>query len=162
MARGGFSACWGCWCVHGSILLIAAGAIVRGVAGVDAQLVLAEGETAGTAETARGDVIPLGFRLRLDQFTMQDYESRVSVLDEAGREIGEGVILVNSPIKFGRYTFYQQGPYRGEDQETYYVLHVKSDPGVPLVFAGFVLLPIGIALAIYAKPRLARKGHGDV
>jgi len=39
---------------------------------------------------------------------------------------------------------------------------VTRDPGVPLVFAGFILLPIGIVLAFYVKPLLNRKGRSDV
>jgi hypothetical protein len=41
------------------------------------------------------------------------------------------------------------------------ILQAASDPGVPLVFAGFLLLPIGVALAFYAKPLLNRKGRAD-
>ena len=80
----------------------------------------------------------------------------MTILDEAGKEIRKGVILVNSPLKVGRYTFYQSS----YDPETLAssTLEVTSDPGVPLVFAGFILLPIGIALAIYAKPLLNRGG----
>ena len=184
--------------VHGSILLIAAGAIVSEVARAEGQLIVREGRIEGQfgseASTRfhthgpRGDeFVPLGFLLRLDKFTIQytdsadgpipprmlgsalempskikNFESRVTVLDDTGHEIRNGVIRVNSPFTFGRFTFYQQDYYFDEDRGTYSVFLVKSDPGVPLVFGGFVLLPIGIALAIYAKPRLARKGPGDV
>jgi cytochrome c biogenesis protein ResB len=143
--------------VHGSILLIAAGAVVSGIARVDGLLFLGEGEATDAFETERGDVIPLGFTLRLDQFTVRNFESGVSVLDEMGREVRKGVVLVNSPFTFRRYTFYQQSYSRDESNGVYSILLVKSDPGVPLVFAGFMLLPIGIALAIYAKPRKARE-----
>ena len=92
--------------------------------------------------------------------TVKAFESHVTILDEGGKEVRKAVILVNEPIKVGRYTFYQIT----YDMETLAssTLEVTSDPGVPLVFAGFILLPIGIALAIYVKPLLNRKGRGDV
>ena len=83
----------------------------------------------------------------------------MTVLDENGKEVRNAVILVNSPLKVGRYTFYQAS-YNAKTMGT--ILEVTRDPGVPLVFAGFILLPIGIALAFYVKPLLNRKGRGDV
>ncbi len=90
---------------------------------------------------------------------VKSFESHVTVLDEKGAEVRNAVILVNSPLKVGRYTFYQES-YDEKTLAT--VLEVTRDPGVPLVFAGFILLPIGIALAFYVKPLLNRKGRGDV
>ena len=82
----------------------------------------------------------------------------MTVLDEGGNEVRNAVILVNSPLKVGRYTLYQVS----YDPETLAsTLEVTRDPGVPLVFAGFILLPIGVALAFYVKPLLNRKGRGD-
>jgi len=51
----------------------------------------------------------------------------------------------------------------GYDPETLAssTLEVTSDPGVPLVFAGFILLPLGLALAFYVRPLLNREGRGD-
>jgi cytochrome c biogenesis protein ResB len=92
--------------------------------------------------------------------TVKAFESHVTVLDEAGKEVQKSVILVNSPLKVGRYTFYQVS-YDPETMASS-TLEVTSDPGVPLVFAGFILLPIGIALAIYARPSLTRRGRSDV
>ena len=43
-----------------------------------------------------------------------------------------------SPLKVGRYTFYQVS-YDPETMASS-TLEVTSDPGVPLVFAGFILL----------------------
>jgi hypothetical protein len=257
---------------HASILLIVAGAILRGVAGVNGMLTIEKGQTmsAFEVEAAKAQV-PLGFKLRLDDFVIRyyegtgdslevrlddagqtrsvpievgkvvplrpdgtaievlrrvldfkmdengrinpapdqqpdnpavqvrltgpageskrwvfamhpefeghtpgaasiqlkyifrpaavkSYESHVTVLDENGNKVQEAVILVNSPLKVGRYTFYQAS-YNEKTMGT--VLDVASDPGVPLVFAGFILLPVGIALAFYVKPLLNRKGRSD-
>ena len=87
--------------------------------------------------------------------TVKAFESHVTILDEGGKEVRKAVILVNSPLKVGRYTFYQIS----YDPETLAsTLEVTRDPGVPLVFAGFILLPIGIALAFYVQAALEPKG----
>jgi hypothetical protein len=257
---------------HASILLIVAGAILRGIAGVDGMLALEKGQMAGGFEVEGATApVPLGFHLRLDDFliryyegtgdslevrlgeagqtltipvevgkvvplnrdgaklevlrrvldfkmdengqilsapeqqpdnpavqvrltgpageskrwvfavhpefeghapdaagihlryifrppAVKSYESHVTVLDENGNKIREAVILVNSPLNVGRYTFYQAS-YNTKTMGT--ILEVTHDPGVPLVFAGFILLPLGVALAFYAKPLLNRKGRGD-
>jgi len=256
---------------HASILLIVAGAILRGVAGIDGMLTVEKGKTVSAFEVEGATApVPLGFQLRLDDFviryyddahdglevrlagtrlarsiprevgkvvrlrtdgtavevlrylpdfrldgsraysasdqplnpavqvqftgpageskqwlfakypdleghgsvpegiqikyvwrpaTVKAFESHVTILDEAGKEVRNAVVLVNSPLKFGRYTFYQTS-YDPETLSS--TLEVTSDPGVPLVFAGFILLPIGIALAFYVKPLLNRKGRSDV
>jgi hypothetical protein len=256
---------------HASILLIVAGAILRGVAGIDGMLTVEKGKTISAFEVEGAAApVPLGFQLRLDDFviryyddahdglevrtdgtgpahfiprevgkvvrlrkdgtsvevlkylpdfrldgsraysasdqplnpavqvqftgpageskqwlfakypdleghgsvpegiqikyvwrpaTVKAFESHVTILDEAGKEVRNAVVLVNSPLKFGRYTFYQTS-YDPETLSS--TLEVTSDPGVPLVFAGFILLPIGIALAFYVKPLLNRKGRSDV
>jgi cytochrome c biogenesis protein ResB len=260
---------------HASILLIVAGAILRGVAGVDGMVKIEKGETVKSFYVEGADPnaaveVPLGFQLRLDDFVIRYYndardwlavqldetggvrsipretgkvialrpdgtsvevlrylpdfklrdheaysasdeprnpavevrftgpagestqwlfakfpdleghgsapkgvqikyiwsppsikafESHVTILDESGKELRSAVILVNSPLKAGRYTFYQTS----YDLETLSsTLEVTHDPGVPLVFAGFILLPIGIALAFYLRPLLNRKGRSDV
>jgi cytochrome c biogenesis protein len=104
--------------------------------------------------------VPEGIKIKYvwHPATVKTYESHVTILDEGGREVQSAVILVNSPLKVGPYTFYQLS----YDPETLAsTLEVTRDPGVPLVFAGFILLPIGVALAFYAKPLLNRKGRGD-
>ena len=90
---------------------------------------------------------------------VKSYESQVTVLDEHGNEIRKAVVLVNSPLKVGRYTFYQSD----YDHETLAasIFMVTYDPGVPFVFAGFILLPLGVALTFYVKPLLNRKGRAD-
>ena len=106
------------------------------------------------------DAAAIELKYVLRPATVRAFESHVAILDAAGRELRKSVILVNSPLKFGRYTFYQVS-YDAATMASS-TLEVTSDPGVPLVFAGFILLPIGIALTIYAGPLLKRKGRSDV
>jgi hypothetical protein len=257
---------------HASVLLIVAGAILRGVAGVDGMLAIEKGQTADAFEVEGAAApVPLGFQLRLDDFviryyddardylevqldgtgpvrsipreigkrvqlqpdgtavevlrylpdfrldgagahsasdeplnpavevrftgpagesrrwlfakfpefdgpgpppegveiqyvsvppTVKAFESHVTCFDERGKELRRAVILVNAPLKVGRYTLYQ-AKYNTETLAGS-TLEVTRDPGGPFTLAGFVLLPIGIALAIYVRPLLDRKGRGDV
>ncbi|MGD1002318.1 MAG: cytochrome c biogenesis protein ResB [Candidatus Brocadiia bacterium] len=104
--------------------------------------------------------VPAGIKIKYVWHapTVKAFESHVTILDAGGKEVQNAVILVNSPLKVGPYTFYQVS----YDPETLAsTLEVTRDPGVPLVFAGFLLLPIGVALAFYAKPLLNRKGRAD-
>jgi len=125
---------------------------VRGPEGESTQWVFAkfpefQGHDAGQA----------GLELRYvrENPAIKAFESRVSVLDDKGEVIRQASILVNSPLKIGRYTLYQVS-YDPETEATS-MLEVHHDPGIPLVFIGFVLLPLGLTYAFYVKPLLDRK-----
>lgn len=261
--------CLGSMAVHLSILFILAGAILRGLFGVDGAVVLQEGQTVSTFETDAGKM-PLGFQLRLDDFDLrrhgQDadvllvradegaapqripvevgrtvrlehcnltlqvlrylphfmmnggevysasdrpvnpavqvllagpsgemrrwlfarfpdlhghgegdggpqvryvrqpapvkaFESRVTVLSPEGQELRRASVLVNSPLKAGRYTLYQLS--YDPETEASSTLEVVHDPGVPLVFTGFALMPLGIAFVFYVQPLLKRRTRAD-
>lgn len=66
------------------------------------------------------------------------------------------VVKVNHPARFGRYTFYQAGYDLDNPQWT--SLEVVRDPGVGLVFAGFLMLNLGLVLLFL--PRLGRMPGG--
>ncbi len=91
------------------------------------------------------------------QAPVKTYASHVSVLDEQGGELRRATILVNQPLKVGRFTFYQSGYDTRTERST--VLEVVYDPGVSLVFVGFVLMPLGIAYVFYIQPLWRRKGR---
>ena len=61
---------------------------------------------------------------------------------------------VNHPLKFNGYTFYQSG-YNPNDP-SWTSLEVVRDPGVPLVYGGFVSLICGLFIVFYLNPWLAR------
>lgn len=252
--------------VHLSILFIVAGAIVRGVVGVEGVVTIAEGETVEDFETDSGK-LPLGFRLRLDDFQVtrradkaevlvyfegeakprsipavvgkavklrpdgttlevvqylphfmmdgariysasenpenpavqvklsgpageskrwlfsrfpdvhargagpddpvlryelpvRTFESHVAVLDGEGKELRKAAILVNGPLRAGRYVLYQMSYDQQTEQSS--TLEVVYDPGVPLVFIGFLTLPAGIAFVFYIQPILRRRARANV
>ncbi len=92
--------------------------------------------------------------------TVKAFESHVTALSEQGEVLRKATILVNRPLKVGRYTLYQVSYDR--ETETISILKATYDPGMPLVFIGFALLPVGVAFTFYVKPFLNRKGRKHV
>jgi hypothetical protein len=83
------------------------------------------------------------------------YRSRLAVL-EGGRKILEKTVEVNDPLSYGGYAFYQSN-YRKEDP-TYSGILVVKDPGLPLVWAGLVMICAGMIYVYYVRPRLWKGG----
>lgn len=79
---------------------------------------------------------------------IKEFRSSVKIIDNDKVVLAKD-IKVNAPLKYKGYTFYQSG-YDAKRLNTT-VLQVVSDPGVGIVFLGFVLLNIGIALNFYFK-----------
>jgi len=83
------------------------------------------------------------------------YVSRVTISGEPGREPRAASILVNQPLRAGSFMFYQVDYDHETERGT--VLEAVYDPGVPLVFIGFILMPAGIAFVFYVQPLLKRR-----
>jgi len=149
--------------VHISLVAILAGGLIRGIWGQKGSLQLCEGESAAAFRTAAG-VIRLPFEIRLERFeievdnesharaerSIRNYRSTLAI-SEGGRVVKEGSLAVNAPLSYGGYTFYQSG-YDPADT-TWTSLLVVRDPGVPLVFAGFGILIVGLFLGLYVWPK---------
>lgn len=77
---------------------------------------------------------------------------------EGANAVQARTVEVNRPLKYKGYTFYQTG-YNPEDL-SWTSLEVVHDPGVPLVYGGFVFLISGLFVVFYLNPWLAsRKAH---
>jgi cytochrome c biogenesis protein ResB len=87
------------------------------------------------------------------QGQIKDFKSKLEVIDGA-KAVRTATIEVNHPLKFGGYTFYQSR--YDLEQLNWTGLEVVKDPGVPFVYAGFILLNIGIILVFYPKVRTGR------
>jgi hypothetical protein len=82
---------------------------------------------------------------------VKSYRSTVRILEAAAP--GEPrTIEVNRPLSHGGYTFYQSG--YDPDNPGWTSLEVVRDPGVPLVYAGFVLMLSGLFTVFYLNPWL--------
>jgi cytochrome c biogenesis protein len=130
--RGGWTR-FGVYIVHGSILIILAGALVgsstvaRKLLGnpqfaFKGSIMLPEGESTDHITTFKtGEPVELGFQLRCDTFTIEHYpngmpktyRSRVTLLEQ-GKVVQTADIEVNQPLTYKGVTFYQSSyqPYQ--------------------------------------------------
>jgi len=83
--------------------------------------------------------------------SIKNFRSTVHLIDH-GTVIGARTVAVNSPLKLKGYTFYQTG-YNPDDL-SWTSLEVVHDPGVPFVYAGFILLIGGLFIVFYLNPWL--------
>lgn len=84
----------------------------------------------------------------------KDFISKVSILKE-GKEIINQDIRVNEPLRFLGYAFFQSS-YDIEDL-SWTGLQVVKDPGVPVIYLGFILLIFGLVMIFYITPLTQRR-----
>jgi len=105
------------------------------------QLVLRDLQVAG--DRARGAV--------------REYAGHVEVVEDE-RQVAEGVIEVNRPLRYGGYHFYQ---YSGDSEgQGFTVLMVKSARGLMAVYGGMALLCGGVFWLCWL-PTPAARGEAD-
>lgn len=81
---------------------------------------------------------------------VKDYKSTLRILKGA-TVVKEKTIEVNLPLSHEGYTFYQTG-YDPKDP-SWTSLQVVRDPGVPVVYAGFLLMIVGLTAVFYVCPQ---------
>jgi hypothetical protein len=101
--------------------------------------------------------MPLRFRFLFHAGTakgagmIKSFKSTLQFID-GGKVVLEKTIAVNSPVSYKGYTFYQSG-YNPEDMK-WTSLQVVRDPGVPLVYGGFILMMAGLTVVFCVGPWL--------
>jgi cytochrome c biogenesis protein ResB len=91
----------------------------------------------------------------------RDYKSDLVVLEE-GQAVASKTIEVNDPLRYKEYHIYQSG-YDPEGGR-FSILQVKSNSGLWMVYAGFILMVGGSFWWCWGKPTLRyvrRNGHGN-
>lgn len=111
--------------------------------------------------------IPLGFMVTLDDFEVgyypggrrpRSFESRITITDPiSGRKVSR-LISMNHPTKYAGFTLYQSS-YRITDKQTVSFLSVARDPGVILVFAGYIGTMTGMMLVLVRRLRDRRQAE---
>ncbi|RJP14314.1 MAG: hypothetical protein C4520_21605 [Candidatus Abyssobacteria bacterium SURF_5] len=97
-----------------------------------------------------------GYKMVFQQEDMvKDYFSILQVIND-GKVVAEKKIEVNDPLRYGGYTFYQSS-YDSE-RSSWSGLQVKKDPGVTLVYIGFIVMTLGMIVIFYVNP-LVRKSR---
>lgn len=109
---------------------------------VEAPLILNEGE------------IVLMMDKRDDE--VKEYRSLVSVYEGGIRQRQE-VIQVNHPLKHKGFSFYQSN--FDPDNLAYSGLQVVRDPGLSIVYGGFLFVGIGVVFIFYVRPRVVEAGR---
>jgi cytochrome c biogenesis protein ResB len=103
----------------------------------------------------------LGFNVMLEDFReitypgiamAQSYESDV-VVSAPERQFPRKISM-NNPLKFHGYKIFQSSFQRGERETS--IFSVARDPGVPVVYTGFLILVLGLILIFFVKPYLIR------
>ncbi len=82
------------------------------------------------------------------------FRSTVELI-ENGQVVLKKTIAVNSPMSHRGYTFYQLS-YNPNDL-TWTALQVVRDPGVPIVYAGFLLMMVGLTVVFCVGPYMDDK-----
>jgi len=79
------------------------------------------------------------------------FESDVELTDAQRGLILMRTIRMNHPLRYRGYSFYQASYLPGPPETT--VLSVRSDPGTPLVYAGFLIVIAGVVgMFIWRRP----------
>ncbi|MBL7186940.1 MAG: cytochrome c biogenesis protein ResB [Phycisphaerae bacterium] len=73
---------------------------------------------------------------------ISDYISELEVIDKDGKIVAKKDIEVNHPLRYGGYRFYQQD--YDHQAGRYTILEAVSDTGIPVVFAGYWMLCVGV------------------
>ncbi|MBN1391338.1 MAG: cytochrome c biogenesis protein ResB [Sedimentisphaerales bacterium] len=89
---------------------------------------------------------------------IRDYISDVQVIKDE-KVIAEKSIEVNHPLHFGGYHFYQSSC--DEQTHMYTVLSVVSDTGLELVYAGYLVLGIGVFWHFWFRHFFTKRVNGN-
>ncbi len=104
--------------------------------------------------------IPLGFGLTLNSFRIgkypgserhRSYESQITTKDPAGGPSRDHLISMNQPAKIAGYTLFQSSYDQSPGGPTISYLSVSRDPGKPVVFAGYIVMMIGMLIVIATR-----------
>ncbi|GBD99805.1 cytochrome c biogenesis protein CcsB [bacterium BMS3Abin07] len=128
----------GVYATHLSIILILLGAVIGVFFGFNGFLNLPEGYTSEVAYSRKGGTAhPLGFSIKCIDFDVEyykdkdmpkDYKSWLEVIKD-GRIVKKQMIEVNSPLRYGGYTFYQSSYGMMPNPQGVFILKAISKSG---------------------------------
>ncbi|MBU5615209.1 cytochrome c biogenesis protein ResB [Geomonas azotofigens] len=128
----------GVYVVHLSIIVIFIGALIGSFAGYKAYTNIPEGGSVSQVQTQSGKMIPLGFDVRCEKFSVSFYDtgapkefrSVLTVLENGQPVPGfqNRPIIVNDPLTYKGITFYQSS-YGQSDEGSLYHITVRDRKG---------------------------------
>jgi cytochrome c biogenesis protein len=103
------------YAVHLSIVLLLLGGLIGSIFGFDGFVTIPEGESVGSVRIRNSNaVIPLGFEIRCDDFSVSFYDSGMPreyrsslTLLEGGRPVMKKEIIVNDPLRYKGINLFQ-------------------------------------------------------
>jgi len=153
---------------HLGILLTLGGTLISHTGAIEGQIILRTGDPQTTVafEDAPGQKLEadLGFEIALDSFRVSyypgtqmasDYVSFVRAYNPGGNELQTAQIRVNSPLERNGWSISQASFFPGDNRAT--ILGARRDPGVPVVYSGFLIVTLGLAGVMFVKPWLKKK-----
>ena len=101
---------------------------------------------------------PMGFELALKDFIMDtdpgtnkpaSFKSAVTLVDVSKGIQRDVTIQMNEPLNYRGYTVYQSGYQVTPGEPDVSVFAVARDPGIPVKYAGAIIMITGILLLFY-------------
>ena len=129
------------------------------------KMICGVGEPEWRVMTEEGAIKEMDIAIELKKFIMETYDSgqpkryasEIQILTKSGKNI-ETTIDVNKPYEVGGWKIYQYGydmEMGAESQIS--ILELVSDPWLPLVYTGFLMMLAGVLLLVtYTRWRLKR------
>ncbi|MEK7449765.1 MAG: cytochrome c biogenesis protein ResB [Planctomycetota bacterium] len=142
---------------HLSVILMALGIILYSVKGTWISCSLSPGDSIEKIPGVKDDeFIPLGFKMYLadfnviknDQGEIKQYHSNIHIYHNDHLVLKKN-ITVNDPLRYNGWTVYQMDYDKKIEKRT--VLEIKKDPGIPFVYAGFLLMTIGLTWLTFKR-----------
>lgn len=104
--------------------------------------------------------IPVGFELTLKDFRVTHYpgtekpasfESDVILKDPRSGFVKETTVSMNQPLEYQGFKIYQAGYDQKPGQPELSIFSVGRDPGIPIKYAGALVMVLGVVLMFYTK-----------
>jgi cytochrome c biogenesis protein len=113
-----------------------------------------DGKVIGIYDTGQADggaMAPPMFEYSFDLLASQDpilmsVASTVRLVKD-GATVKRGIVEINSPLRYDGLTIYQTAYNKDETGRFYSGFQIVRDPGIPLVWAGFAMLLVGLFLS---------------
>lgn len=114
--------------------------------------------------------IPAGFKLQLKDFRVENYpgtekpasfESDVILKDDTRGVVRNETISMNKPLVYQGYHIFQASYIKEEGQPEVSVFNVGRDPGVPVKYAGALIVIAGIVTMFFTR-RPAKAAEGEL
>jgi cytochrome c biogenesis protein ResB len=101
----------------------------------------------------------LGFSLTLNRFHMDHYpgtrrprsfESHATIVDPVTGRQQNRIVSMNNPVKHAGYSLFQSS-YRPSGGQWFSSLSVARDPGLPIVYTGYVATMVGMVVLLVTR-----------